>query len=340
MSPVLRTSAALLLAAAAGCAGVPERPPVPTLPDGRVQPGARAPGFELPVRSFPYPPGPWVEPRLRTAPADAAAGSALGIEIAIRCGAREPADITASYGDQTVHFGERGGRWFGVLALPPDTSGPGTVTVRYRIADDSVVVARHPLRVRDRRYPEATLSVAPRYSDPPASVRERIREEGRLVDRTLAEVTPRWLLTDDVRWPRPSRVTSPFGQRRVFNGELQSRHWGVDLRGRRGDPVSAAAGGRVALVHDLYFAGRAVFLDHGLGVYSGYFHLSEAMVEEGDLVEPGELIGRVGASGRVTGAHLHWALWVNGVHVDARSLLELEIPSAGASGGRRAACPG
>lgn len=340
MNGFFRASAILLVAAAAGCGGTPERPPVPTLPGAPGHRGGGAPGPELPVRSYPVPPGPWVEPRLRTTPAAPTAGSALGIEVAIRCGAREPADVTASYADQTVHFGEHGGRWFGVLGLPPDTSGPGSLTFRYRISEDSVVARRYRLRVKGRSYPEATLSVAPRYSDPPASVRERIREEGRLVDRTLAEVTPKWLLTEDVRWPRPPRVTSPFGQRRVFNGELQSRHWGVDLRGRRGDSVRATARGRVALVHDLYFAGRAVFLDHGLGVYSGYFHLSEALVEEGDLVESGQLVGRVGASGRVTGAHLHWALWVNGVHVDARSLLELEIPSSADRRGRRAACPG
>lgn len=348
---------------ATACATTPDPPEAPADPpppasltpepiDG---PTAR----QLPARPYPVPPRLWVEPRPELSPSEPRAGTALAIALALPCLARQPVEVEGSYGDQTVHFGRLGSRWFGLTALPPDESGAGTLLLRYRLASDSTVVARRRIFVRERTYPAARLSVSPRFTSPPASVQARIERERRLVSRTLDRRTPEWLLTDDVRWPRPSQVTSPFGQRRVFNGELQSRHWGVDLRGRQGEPVRAAARGRAALVRDLYFAGRAVYLDHGRGVYTGYFHLSRAEVQEGDLVEPGQVIGQVGSSGRVTGPHLHWALYVNGIHVDARSLFSLEIParaategdaeagvrsgpdpSGDARAGRRAACPG
>ncbi len=121
-------------------------------------------------------------------------------------------------------------------------------------------------------------------------------------------------------------VTAPFGQERLFNGELQSRHTGLDLRGAVGEPVRAAARGRVVIARDLYFSGNGVYLDHGRGVYTGYFHLSRILVEEGEIVEPGQVVGEAGATGRVTGPHLHWSLWVAGEALDASSLLEIVLP--------------
>ena len=113
----------------------------------------------------------------------------------------------------------------------------------------------------------------------------------------------------------------------MFNGELQSRHTGLDLRGQVGAPVLAAGRGRVVLAGDFYFSGNGIFVDHGLGVHTGYFHLSEILVSEGDMVEKGDLIGRAGATGRVTGPHLHWSLWVNGTGQDAGNLLDMDIPT-------------
>ena len=108
----------------------------------------------------------------------------------------------------------------------------------------------------------------------------------------------------------------------MFNGELRSRHTGLDLRGAMGDPIRAANSGRVALSDDLFFNGGAVFIDHGLGVYTGYFHMSRREVEEGEWVEQGQVIGRVGATGRVTGPHLHWSLYALGQSLDPLSLLD------------------
>jgi murein DD-endopeptidase MepM/ murein hydrolase activator NlpD len=109
----------------------------------------------------------------------------------------------------------------------------------------------------------------------------------------------------------------------VFNGKPRSPHSGTDLTAPEGTPVQAAAGGVVALADDHYFSGRIVVLDHGGGIYTAYAHLSRIEVAAGDSVQAGETIGRVGATGRVTGAHLHWGARVGGARVNPDSLLEL-----------------
>jgi murein DD-endopeptidase MepM/ murein hydrolase activator NlpD len=140
---------------------------------------------------------------------------------------------------------------------------------------------------------------------------ERIARERELVRSTLGEVTAEWLIDGNFVRPRNTRITSPFGQKRVFNGELQSRHWGVDL-----------------IARNLYYAGNAIYVDHGMGVFSGYYHLSQIGVSEGDTVERGQVIGRVGETGRVTGPHLHWSFFAGGERLDASSVLDLIVPEA------------
>ncbi len=121
--------------------------------------------------------------------------------------------------------------------------------------------------------------------------------------------------------PVEGELSGAFGTRRIINGQPKSPHTGVDLRAEEGTPVRASNNGRVALVDDLFFSGRSVILDHGWGLYSMYFHLSEARVREGDRIPKGGELGRVGSTGRSTGAHLHWGIILNGARVDPFSLL-------------------
>ncbi|HTC24376.1 MAG TPA: M23 family metallopeptidase, partial [Gemmatimonadales bacterium] len=140
-----------------------------------------------------------------------------------------------------------------------------------------------------------------------------------------AHETPR-LWSQSFRPPRAGRVTSPFGSARVLNGEVQSRHLGTDFAGAVGAPVRAANAGVVALVGDFYLAGTVVYVDHGEGLVTGYFHLSRALVAQGDTVTRGQILGRVGKSGRVTGPHLHWIARYGSITVDPMSLLRLRPP--------------
>jgi len=123
--------------------------------------------------------------------------------------------------------------------------------------------------------------------------------------------------------PVPGGPTTPFGLRRIINGQPRSPHSGVDLRAEEGSAVLACNSGVVALIDQFFFSGKSVILDHGWGIYSMYFHLSEVLVNEGDKVSAGAMLGRVGSTGRSTGPHLHWGIRINGARVDPLALLRL-----------------
>jgi murein DD-endopeptidase MepM/ murein hydrolase activator NlpD len=235
--------------------------------------------------------------------------------------------VEGRIGDETtVRFGRVSpGEWVGLVPIAVGQSGRRELVLRVATSSTDTVTVRRAVRIEGHSFPSTELSVAPRYSSPPEEVLDRIERERELIEEALSVVTDEWLWDGRFTWPRPRSVTSPFGQRRLFNDELRSRHWGLDLSGRAGDPVRAAARGRVILAHHLYYAGKTVFLDHGRGVVTGYSHLSEIGVQVGDTVESGEVLGAVGATGRVTGPHLHWTLRVGGVRLDAAGLMELDV---------------
>jgi hypothetical protein len=181
------------------------------------------------------------------------------------------------------------------------------------------------LPIKRGGYPNEVLAVAPAFVRLDSAAMARIQSEiakSREISRNSLERPRLW--RGPFRLPRTSRITSPFGSARVFNGEVQSRHLGTDFAGAIGAPVRAAGGGVVALVADFYLAGRAVYIDHGAGLVTAYFHLSRADVRQGQGVVPGQRIGAVGRSGRVTGPHLHWVARYGAISVDPMSLLRLE----------------
>ena len=253
-------------------------------------------------------------------------GAAFGIVIHERPTGRIPVAIEGEFAETAVRFGRMGTLWFGVAAVPIGISGPRTLTLRMSFEDGASSEQKIDMHVTSTRFASTSLSVNPRFSSPPADVLERIRYERELVRDLLETVTPEWRLDGPFETPRPLDITSPFGQARMFNGELRSRHTGLDLRGRTGAPVRSAGRGRVVFAGNLYFAGNAVYIDHGLGVYTGYFHLSRILVKAGDELSSGDLLGEVGATGRVTAAHLHWYLSVSGQSLDAGSLLRMRLP--------------
>ena len=119
----------------------------------------------------------------------------------------------------------------------------------------------------------------------------------------------------------PDPANSAFGTRSILNGQPRSPHSGADFRSAAGTPIKAPNAGRVVLAGDRYFTGNTVIIDHGLGLFSLFAHLSEVSVKEGDSVQSGEVVGKVGATGRVTGPHLHWSVRLSGARVDPLSLL-------------------
>lgn len=179
-----------------------------------------------------------------------------------------------------------------------------------------------PFTIRAGHYRVEKLSVAPQFVQPPADETARIKEEGQRMDAIYKQASPERLWTGAFRFPLAGpRRGGNFGTRRVLNGVPRAPHSGLDIPAATGTPVYATQSGRVALSEPLYLSGNTVVIDHGLGLYSLYFHLSAINVKQGDNVSAGALIGRVGATGRVTGPHLHWGLVVNDAKVNPLEIL-------------------
>jgi murein DD-endopeptidase MepM/ murein hydrolase activator NlpD len=151
----------------------------------------------------------------------------------------------------------------------------------------------------------------------------RVKREKASVDRLwdLPAVEKKWKKTFIM--PVRGTVLSPFGVRRFINNAPRSPHTGIDLRAKAGTPVLASSDGIVAMISELFFAGKAVFLDHGMGIITMYFHLSEVHVKESEKVAQGQILGRVGQTGRASGPHLHWGVRIHGNRIDPLSLVHV-----------------
>ncbi|WP_207259986.1 peptidoglycan DD-metalloendopeptidase family protein [Desulfovibrio sp. Huiquan2017] len=170
------------------------------------------------------------------------------------------------------------------------------------------------------------LTVAPKMVHPPKSARERIKREHETLKAALAKVSPERYWRAPLFRPVKGRMLSRFGLYRTFNGNVAARHTGLDFRAWLGTPIHAVAAGRVALVRALYYGGNSVLIDHGNGFFTMSCHLSATKVKEGDMVKPGQVIGLSGATGRVTGAHLHLAAFVLGAVVDPEPFFAGTVP--------------
>lgn len=243
-------------------------------------------------------------------------------------GLPDDARVTGRVADEPLHFARTDSGWEAIAAAPLDRGTRLDIIVEFATADRTDTL-RAKVPVAEGSYALEKLTVAPKFGSPPDSaVQARMARER---ERVLAVArashsTPR--LWSEVRKPRDTRVTSAFGSGRVFNGQVQSRHTGTDFAGAVGSPVRAAARGVVALADTFYLAGRAIYIDHGEGLVSAYFHLSRTDVAVGDTVSAGQTIGRVGATGRVTGPHLHWVVRYGMISVDPLGFLKFTKPEA------------
>ena len=165
------------------------------------------------------------------------------------------------------------------------------------------------------------LNVDRKYVDPGEAALKRIFAERDIIDAALRNWRPADPGALSLIAPTPGRRSSTFGSRRIFNDQPRAPHKGMDIAAASGTPIVNPLSGIVTATGDYYFNGNTVIVDHGQGLISLYCHLSEIDVREGQVVETGELLGKVGATGRVTGAHLHFATYLNGTAVDPALLL-------------------
>jgi murein DD-endopeptidase MepM/ murein hydrolase activator NlpD len=251
------------------------------------------------------------------APASIRPGDVVRVEIA---GAGRDEALTASFSGQDLafEFDEHDRAWRALLGVDLETE-PGEYELVIRRNGDAMP-ATHALRIVPRTFGVRRLRVSRRFVEPPPETLERIARESRMLADTYARASARqW--TGPFRLPLSGKPSSNFGTRSYYNGEPRSPHAGVDFRGATGTPIRAVNRGTIALAEPLYFTGNTVVIDHGARLFSIFAHLSEFRVAAGEVVEPDAIVGLVGATGRVTGPHLHWSVRLNDARVDPLSLV-------------------
>lgn len=208
-------------------------------------------------------------------------------------------------------------RWYAVVGIPLDTDGDD---LTIRVGDSDVAVA-----LQSRSYREQRLTVENKsYVSPGKAQLERIGRERQIIDAALARFRVATAEGVDLAAPVAGPRSSSFGLRRFFNEQPRSPHKGMDIAAAEGAPIRAPRRGIVAATGDYFFNGNTVILDHGQGYVTMYCHLSDIAVAAGQSVATGEVIGAVGATGRVTGPHLHFGTYLNGTAVDPAILLTAE----------------
>lgn len=259
----------------------------------------------------------------------AAAAPAAAQTVALRARAMQPGEVVQvtvaeAEAPVTVRAFDRdwavyadGDRWRALVGIDLDTK-PAAYDLVVTTARGAV---HRKLTVQPHVFPTRRLTVDPDLVHPPPEMQERIEREARELHDLWTHSAPQRLWMAPFTRPVPDPANSAFGTRSVYNGEPRSPHSGADFLSPAGRPIEAPNDGRVVLAAPLYFTGNTVIIDHGAGLFSLLAHLSTLDVHAGDAVSAGQVVGRVGATGRVTGPHLHWTVRLDNARVDPLSLL-------------------
>lgn len=202
---------------------------------------------------------------------------------------------------------------------------PGKKNLMLNVTDSRNRVSRMPftLTVLEKTFPLQRLTLPPGMVSLSPENLARVKRERAILKRMWGAPLKNREWKRTFVMPVQGAVISPFGVKRLINNKPRSPHSGIDLRGKAGTPVIASSDGIVALTVEHFFSGNSVYLDHGMGIFTMYFHLSNILVKEGERVAQGQTIGLVGQTGRATGPHLHWGVRIRGNRVDPLSLVRL-----------------
>lgn len=208
------------------------------------------------------------------------------------------------------------GAYFALVGIPYRTK-PGANKLSLKYSDPGGYQTRQiPFDVVGSQVTTDILQVDPRLVDPNKKDRKRAEREHQEVKHIYAGGSLKRLWEGPFQLPVENRISSPFGNRREFNGKLKNYHNGLDFRSPKGTPVYAANSGIIRVAKNLFYSGNAVIIDHGTEIFTIYAHLSKIKATVGQRIEKGQLIGLSGATGRVSGPHLHWGVKVNGIAVN------------------------
>ncbi len=216
---------------------------------------------------------------------------------------------SVTFADKPVMVIQRDSKWLAVIGIPLDAE-PGEFSFSVNGDQSRLTIAEHGYR-------EQRLTVENKsYVEQSQEQLDRIWRERKILDAGLTNFRDVPVASLDLQAPIPGKRSTSFGYRRFFNEQPRSPHKGMDISGASGDPIVAATAGVVTVTGDFFFNGNTVLIDHGQGFVSMYCHLSEIAVEDGQSVDENTVIGKVGATGRVTGPHLHFGTYLNGTAVD------------------------
>lgn len=275
--------------------------------------------FSLVVVACPYA---TAQDAVRLTPAVVEAGSPELIRVVAPGAAEVDGDWM---GEKIAFFRGRDG-WFALAGVDVEAAvGPSTLKISVKTAAGTMRDLDQTVEIHEAHYRTGSLSVAPRFVQPAPGAMKEIEAEVALKQKVFSTSAPQPLWSGDFRAPVTAAPTDSFGTRRTFNGKLASVHKGMDFRARMGTPVHAGNSGVVVLARPLYFEGNCVAIDHGMGLYTISMHLSRIDVHEGEHVAKGQLLGLSGATGRVTGPHLHWAVRWQDAYVDPAKLLRMDL---------------
>jgi murein DD-endopeptidase MepM/ murein hydrolase activator NlpD len=237
-------------------------------------------------------------------------------------------DLRGSLDGRSLIFSDVGGGVVQALVgIDLDASGRRLLRLEAKDRQGRGHVKEWSVRVRPRRFPVQRLTLPKDMVELDQQAAMRVAEESSRLNDLWTKVTPRRIWRGSFLPPLPSGAKPEgYGRRRIINNQPRSPHSGADYKAPQGSVVRASNAARVAVAEEQFFGGKSVVLDHGLGLYTVYFHLQEFLVKPGDVVEKGQQIGRVGATGRASGPHLHFGIRLNGARVDPAALLRLRLP--------------
>jgi len=249
----------------------------------------------------------------------------------IRVSADNASGIDGVWLDRKLEFfrGHDEKAWFALAGVDVDAPvGPSALKITIHDANGGTHALNRAIRILPSHYRTSSLTVAPQFVQPGPEALKQIAADQVLTEKAYASSAPMPLWKGNFRAPVDSPQSERFGTRRIFNGTLASNHKGLDFRAPPGTPVRASNSGVVVLAKPLYYAGNSVIIDHGMGFFTLYMHFSRITVHEGQLVTQGQRLGLSGATGRVTGPHLHWAVRWQGAYRDPAKLLQLDLIAA------------
>ena len=248
-----------------------------------------------------------------------------GSPVLVFVTAPEATAVEGEWLGRKLEFFKRKQKWIALGGVDVEAKpGASTAHITAQTAMGPVDLSQ-TIEVHPAHYRTGTLTVPPKFVEPGPEERKEIAADSDLKAKVFASSESEPLWQGSFRAPVHAPPTDSFGTRRMFNGKLASIHKGMDFRAPAGTVVRASNSGVVVLARPLYFEGNCVIIDHGLGLYTLSMHFSHIDVREGQHVAAGDRLGLSGATGRVTGPHLHWAVRWKGAYLDPAKLLRLNL---------------